>query len=79
MGLNPASPEATPRQVGFVIIGIVHSLLFVVRCYNITYVNLSVLDIGFVLHKTLIISYVIFRRLYLILVKRFSWYIVHGL
>ncbi len=38
-------------ELGLFFIGIVHSILFVVRCFNITYVHLTFLEIGFVLHK----------------------------
>jgi hypothetical protein len=47
--------------IGFVFIGIVHSYLFIVHCFNRTYVHLSVSEIGFVLHNK---SSLVARRSY---------------
>jgi len=46
---------------GFVFIGIVHSYLFVVHCYNSIYVHLNIQQIGFVLHKRVDLSRILDR------------------
>ncbi len=62
--------------IGFALTKCPITFIFISYLWKDTYVHLTFSEIGFVLHNSLIISYVIFRRL--ILVYRMSYCVVQG-
>ncbi|MHC4666202.1 MAG: hypothetical protein ACYS9T_09645, partial [Planctomycetota bacterium] len=51
IGFDPASPEAAPRQIGFVFLEVEEVFIFIILCDREACGRFGYMEIGFVLHN----------------------------